>query len=98
MTVSAHQAYHSKRSYLKRAEREGADAEAAFDTLSTPPSTEFEETQRDEVMRSAVKQLPPRCQELVRLLFYEDPPLPNDVVAKRLGLAMGRSASPGRVA
>jgi RNA polymerase sigma factor (sigma-70 family) len=89
MTVSAHQAYHWKRSYLKRAEREGADAEAAFDTLSTPPSTEFEETQRDQVMRSAVKQLPPRCQELVRLLFYEDPPLPYDVVAKRLGLATG---------
>jgi RNA polymerase sigma factor (sigma-70 family) len=89
MTVSAHQAYHWKRSYLKRAQREGADPEVAFVSLSTPPSTELEQTQRDEIMRSAIRQLPPRCQELVRLLFYEDPPLPYETVAVRLGLATG---------
>ena len=89
MTVSAHQAYHWKRSFLKRARREAGDTEAAFDTLSTPPSTEFEHRQRDEAMRSAINQLPPRCQVLVRLLFYEDPPLPYEVVAQRLGLAIG---------
>ena len=87
MTVSAHQAYHWKRSFLKRAQREDADPEAAFDDLSSPPSTELEQTQRDEIMRSAIRQLPLRSQELVRLLFYEDPPLPYDVVAQRLGLA-----------
>jgi RNA polymerase sigma factor (sigma-70 family) len=89
MTVSAHQAYHWKRSYLKRAQREGADAELAFGSLSTPPSDEFELTQRDQIMRSAIGQLPPRCQELVRLLFYEDPPVPYETVAARLGLATG---------
>jgi RNA polymerase sigma factor (sigma-70 family) len=89
MTVSAHQAYHWKRSYIKRAQREGADPELAFVSLSTPPSTELEQTQRDEIMRSAIRQLPPRCQELVRLLFYEDPPLPYETVASRLGLATG---------
>ena len=40
-------------------------------------------------MRSAIEQLPPRCQVLVRLLFYEDPPLPYEAVAQRLGLATG---------
>jgi RNA polymerase sigma factor (sigma-70 family) len=89
MTVSAHQAYHWKRSYLKRARREGGDTEAAFDTLTTPPSTDLEVRQRDDAMRSAINQLPPRCQVLVRLLFYEDPPLPYEVVAQRLGLATG---------
>jgi RNA polymerase sigma factor (sigma-70 family) len=89
MTVSAHQAYHWKRSFLKRARREAGDTEAAFDTLSTPPSSEFELRQREEAMRSAINQLPPRCQLLVRLLFYEDPPLPYEVVAQRLGLATG---------
>jgi RNA polymerase sigma factor (sigma-70 family) len=89
MTVSAHQAYHWKRSYVKRAKREGGDSEAAFDTLTTPPSTELEERQRDQAMRSAINQLPPRCQVLVRMLFYEDPPLPYEVVAQRLGLATG---------
>jgi RNA polymerase sigma factor (sigma-70 family) len=89
MTVSAHQAYHWKRGFLKRARREAGDTEAAFDTLSTPPSAEFELRQRDEAMRSAIAQLPPRCQVLVRLLFYEEPPLPYEVVAQRLGLATG---------
>jgi len=89
MTISAHQAYHWKRSFLKRARREAGETEAAFDTLSTPPSTEFEHRQRDEAMRSAINQLPPRCQVLVRLLFYEDPPLPYEMVAQRLGLATG---------
>jgi RNA polymerase sigma factor (sigma-70 family) len=89
MTVSAHQAYHWKRSFLKRARREAGETEAAFDTLTTPPSTELELRQRDDAMRSAITQLPPRCQVLVRLLFYEDPPLPYEVVAKRLGLATG---------
>jgi RNA polymerase sigma factor (sigma-70 family) len=89
MTVSAHQAYHWKRSYLKRVQREGADPEVAFVSLSTPPSTELEHAQRDEIMRSAISQLPPRCQELVRLLFYEDPPVPYETVAAQLGLATG---------
>ena len=89
MTVSAHQAYHWKRGFIKRARRETGDTEAAFDTLSTPPSSELELRQRDEAMRSAIDQLPPRCQVLVRLLFYEDPPLPYEAVAQRLGLATG---------
>jgi RNA polymerase sigma factor (sigma-70 family) len=89
MTVSAHQAYHWKRGFLKRAKREACDNDAAFDTLSTPPSAEFELRQRDDAMRAAINQLPPRCQVLVRLLFYEDPPLPYEAVAQRLGLATG---------
>jgi RNA polymerase sigma factor (sigma-70 family) len=89
MTVSAHQAYHWKRGFLKRARREAGDNEAAFDALSTPPSSEFELRQREEAMRLAIDQLPPRCQVLVRLLFYEDPPLPYEAVAQRLGLATG---------
>ena len=89
MTVSAHQAYHWKRGFLKRARREAGDTEAAFDALSTPPSSELELRQRDQAMRAAINQLPPRCQVLVRMLFYEDPPLPYEVVAQRLGLATG---------
>jgi DNA-directed RNA polymerase specialized sigma24 family protein len=33
--------------------------------------------------------LSPRCQEIVRLLFYEQPPLPYKELAERLGLATG---------
>jgi RNA polymerase sigma factor (sigma-70 family) len=89
MSVSAHQAYHWKRRYVKRAQREGDDPETVMQLLVTPPSSELEEAQRDDAVRGAIEQLPPRCRELVRLLFYEDPPVPYQTVAKRLGMATG---------
>ena len=49
----------------------------------------LEEVEREQAIRQAVASLPPRCQEMVRLLFYEQPPLPYNEVARRLGLATG---------
>ena len=89
MSVAVHQAYHWKRGYLKRVQREGDDPETAAYLLSTPPSSELEDAQRDNAVREAIEQLPPRDRQLVRLLFYEDPPLPYQMVAQRLGLATG---------
>jgi RNA polymerase sigma factor (sigma-70 family) len=40
-------------------------------------------------LRQAVQALAPRCQELVRLLFYAAEPLPYAEVAQRLGIAEG---------
>ena len=89
MSVAAHQAYHWKRGYTKRAQREGEDPAAAAHPFMELPSDALEAAQRDEAVREAVEQLPPRDRELVRLLFYEDPPLPYETIAKRLGLATG---------
>jgi DNA-directed RNA polymerase specialized sigma24 family protein len=41
------------------------------------------------MVREATAQLPPRCRELVDLLFYQEPPLAYAEVARRLGLASG---------
>jgi RNA polymerase sigma factor (sigma-70 family) len=49
----------------------------------------LEEVERAQAVREAVAQLPDRCRELVRLLFYQQPPLPYDELARRLGLATG---------
>jgi DNA-directed RNA polymerase specialized sigma24 family protein len=40
-------------------------------------------------VREAVGRLPVRCQEMMRLLFWEEPPIPYAEVARRLGLATG---------
>jgi DNA-directed RNA polymerase specialized sigma24 family protein len=40
-------------------------------------------------VREAIAKLPKRCADLVKLLFYEHPPLPYSDVAQRLGLATG---------
>ena len=89
MSVASHQAYRWKRSYVKRLQREGDDPAIGEMRLSTPPSRDLENGQRDDAVRQAIEQLPPRDRELVRLLFYEDPPLPYQRVAERLGLATG---------
>ena len=41
------------------------------------------------MVREAIANLPARCGELVRLLFYEDPPIPYTEISHRLGLASG---------
>ena len=89
VSVASHQAYHWKRGYVKRAQRESEDPATAAPLLATPPSTALEEAQRDNAVREAIGELSPRDRELMRLLFYEDPPAPYQTVAKRLGLAAG---------
>lgn len=45
---------------------------------------------RDEqLLRDALRTLPPRCRRLVALLFFEVPPRPYEEVARELGLATG---------
>jgi RNA polymerase sigma factor (sigma-70 family) len=59
------------------------------------PSTQFvpadliEQVEREQLVREAVAGLPARCREIIRLLFYQQPPLPYQDLAKHLGLARG---------
>jgi RNA polymerase sigma factor (sigma-70 family) len=50
---------------------------------------QLQEVARNQKLREAVEQLPPRCREMIRMLFFETPPVPYDKVAQRLGLALG---------
>lgn len=73
-------------------ERTWDTAESVTDTLVTaePDAPHLmEAVQREQGVRDAIDQLPGRCREMVRLLFYTNPPLPYAEVAKRLGLATG---------
>lgn len=90
MTVSAHQAYQWKRRHVTRLRREGEeDPETAINVLAVSPSTMLEDAERERVVRHAVAQLAPRCRQIVRLLFYKDPPVPYQDLAGHLGLATG---------
>jgi RNA polymerase sigma factor (sigma-70 family) len=89
ITVSAHQACQWKRRYLTRAKREKDDPEATSEAASIRPPCVLEEAEQKRVVREALAQLAPRCQHLLRLLFYEDPPVPYQTIAGRLGLAAG---------
>jgi DNA-directed RNA polymerase specialized sigma24 family protein len=53
-----------------------------------PPET-LQEVQQEQLVRDAIQKLSPRCAEMVRMLFFEQPPVPYNELAKRLGLATG---------
>jgi RNA polymerase sigma factor (sigma-70 family) len=90
MTVTAHLSFHWKKKRQRRAEHEMSDVEEArLEAPGAPPPDLVEEVEREHLIREAVAQLPPRCQEIIRLLFYEQPPLPYRDLAARLGLATG---------
>jgi RNA polymerase sigma factor (sigma-70 family) len=88
ITVAAHQSFHMARKVRRRAEDELTDLDA--ETLRLDPSADvIAEVEREQRLRDAVAALPPRCQEMIRLLFYHQPPLSYREVAARLGLATG---------
>jgi len=88
ITVAAHQAFQWKRRTRRRAEDELTPAEE--ETLETEPSADLvEQIEREQVLREAIAELPPRCREMIELLFFEHPPMPYNDVARRLNLATG---------
>jgi RNA polymerase sigma factor (sigma-70 family) len=47
------------------------------------------EIDREQKLREAIARLSPRCQRLINILFYEDPPRPYKEVAESLAIALG---------
>jgi RNA polymerase sigma factor (sigma-70 family) len=89
MTVTAHKAFHWKRQQRPQdLELDGMEREQAEESLPPAPAL-LQEAEREHLVREAIAAIPPRCAEMIRLLFYEDPPLPYADVARRLGLATG---------
>ena len=90
IAVTAHQSFHWKRRHLKRADREQTNLDP--EELGIEPSVASDvtdEAEREQMVREATALLSPRCQEMIRLLFYSEPPLPYKEVAQRLGLEVG---------
>jgi len=69
------------------------DAQGIEETLEANPEElpeeMFSQLQREQSVREAISALPSRCNQMVAMLFFEDPPRPYDQVAKQLQLATG---------
>jgi RNA polymerase sigma factor (sigma-70 family) len=89
VTVASNQCYRWKKNQRKWGEP--ADPEFDIETLAGDSGGQalHDAIEREQVVREAIQTLPERCQTMVRLLFYSDPPLPYSEVAQRLGLAEG---------
>ena len=89
LAVTTHETFHTHKKQRRRGEQaltEFEETQLGTDPRATPV---IEEAEREQVLRDAVGGLSARCQEIVRLLFYEEPPVPYRDLARRLGLATG---------
>ncbi|HLJ88596.1 MAG TPA: sigma-70 family RNA polymerase sigma factor [Candidatus Angelobacter sp.] len=87
ITVATHKCFHWKKQQRQDVELDAMEREIAEEIAATPQV--LQEIQEEQAVRDAIVQLPPRCAEMVRMLFFEQPPVPYADVAKRLGLATG---------
>ncbi len=56
---------------------------------STLPDDILLQLEREQMVRNAITELSPRCERMVRMLFFETPARPYEEVAKELGIATG---------
>jgi RNA polymerase sigma factor (sigma-70 family) len=90
VTVTAHNALRWRRRQARRddVERPGDDV-AALSGGGPTVDDERQALERAQELRESVMRLPDRCQSMIRMLFFDDPPRPYAEVAASLGLATG---------
>lgn len=88
ITVATHKCFHYKKQHRQDVELDAMEQEVAEDLAPAAP-TVLQEVEEEQAVRDAIARLSPRCADLVRMLFFEQPPLPYADVAQKLGLATG---------
>lgn len=84
--------YHKCLQYRSRAEKYlpiTNEAQEELDSEQPMPEQLLGELEKEQMVRDAISQLTPRCQRMVCMLFFEDPPRPYQEVARELGVATG---------
>lgn len=88
----AHTAWHKCMHYARQKRRfvelSGDDERNSSDKGPLPEKW-MQDIECEQTLRDAIGELQPRCGELIRLLFFSNPPVPYQEVAQRLGLATG---------
>ena len=89
LMVTTHKCFHLKNQDRRHQEKTEGFAKTLEKAL--PPEAEaiIQQAESEQQIRESIASLPQRCQELIRLLFFEEPARPYDEVARMLGLARG---------
>jgi RNA polymerase sigma factor (sigma-70 family) len=87
--VTTHKCYHWKRQQVSGESGWSEDEMAARSADAMVPPDLVAELEREQLVQEAIAQLPPRCREMIELLFFASPPLSYAQVARRLHLATG---------
>jgi RNA polymerase sigma factor (sigma-70 family) len=88
--VTAHKCFHW-RNHVSRVDCGEPDEEKLESTYYTPPEMVelLQVAEQEQLVREAIGRMPARCQKIVNLLFFEDPPRAYREVAADLGVAVG---------
>jgi RNA polymerase sigma factor (sigma-70 family) len=86
--------YHKCLQYRRRSEKHTSltnEAGEDLDIASDQPLPEhmMAELEKEQIVRGAISQLNPRCEQMVHMLFFENPPRPYQEVARKLDIATG---------
>jgi RNA polymerase sigma factor (sigma-70 family) len=88
--VTAHECARWRRQEQPYAAREPVESEMALAHPDAPlPDEMLARIMQEQRLREAVTALPPRCRQLIHMLFFEHPAQPYQEVARSLGLATG---------
>lgn len=88
ITVATHKCFHHKKQQKPNVELDAMEQDVAEDLAAAVPQV-LEEVEEEQAVRDAIEKLSPRCAELVKMLFFQQPPRPYTEVAQKLGLATG---------
>jgi RNA polymerase sigma factor (sigma-70 family) len=86
--VTSHKCYHQKRQQQRV---DVLDPNSHAFERNVPPRGDgiLRQAEEEQDLRQAIAEMPPRCRQLVQMLFFEEPARPYQEVAEILGLAPG---------
>ncbi|HKS82829.1 MAG TPA: sigma-70 family RNA polymerase sigma factor [Candidatus Acidoferrales bacterium] len=88
MQVTSHRCLRQK-THSRRMELAGESDEPLDSEVAPIAERILCEAAEEQSLRDAISGIPPRCQKLVEMLFFEEPPKPYNEIARSLGIATG---------
>jgi RNA polymerase sigma factor (sigma-70 family) len=89
MQVASHKCFHWKRQRERMISRDDEKVSVPEASVDAEAELSLREVEEEQLLREARAGLSAQCQELIRMLFYEEPSRPYQQVAASLGLATG---------
>jgi RNA polymerase sigma factor (sigma-70 family) len=88
MQIAAHKCFHRKQ-LQQRVELSDPHAELLERSTPSVALEILRQAEEEQSLRQAMSELPPRCRQLVHMLFFDEPARPYQEIATELGIAVG---------
>jgi RNA polymerase sigma factor (sigma-70 family) len=86
--TTSHRCFHRKRERQRYAPATDDVSLNSVGEVDVPEDL-VHEVEREQMLREALSAVPPRCREIIRMLFFQEPVVPYEEVAKNLAVAKG---------